>query len=64
MTFYIVWNESRTEGFITNEHQLAYEVRKGSVGNCYREDGTYSKVGVEFAETFMDENCTIEKVEL
>ena len=25
----MVWNENKTEGFVTTDHHIAYEVRKG-----------------------------------
>jgi hypothetical protein len=64
MKFWIVWNEAKTEGFITNEHQLAYEIRKGSDGNCYREDGSRARTGAEFIDEFFDDNCTIQEIDL
>lgn len=60
---FIVWNEAKTEGFATTDHQLAYEVRKGSVGNCHHEDGTLSHLAVEFCGLTENENYSIEEVE-
>lgn len=62
MTYYIVWNESKTEGFVTSDKQLAYEVRKSSSTNCYDIDGNPSLVAVTFCETWYEDNCTIEVV--
>jgi len=64
MKAFIVWNENRTEGFVTTDSQLAYEVRKGSDSNCVNEDGKFSKVGVTFCDVFSEENCTIQEVEV
>jgi hypothetical protein len=62
MTYYIVWNESKTEGFATVDSQLAYEVRKGSDTNCFDADGNRSDTGIAFIEAWGDDNCTIEQV--
>jgi len=59
-TYYIVWNESKTIGFITTEYQLAYEARKGSDSNCYDENGIVSKIAKAFCEATINDNCTIE----
>lgn len=59
---YIVWNEAKTEGFVTTDKQLAYEVRKGSGSNCYTEDGKLSEVGQAF--TYAWDDCTIEEIEI
>jgi len=64
MKAFIVWNEDRTEGFVTTDAQLAYEVRKGSDTNCVNEDGKPSKVGATFCDVFSEENCTIQEVEV
>jgi hypothetical protein len=64
MRFYIVWNDAKTDGFVTNEKQLAYEVRKGAESNCYREDGTISLTGIQFLNEFCDDNCSIEEIEI
>ena len=61
---FIVWNDARNEGFVTTDKQLAYEVRKGSGGNCYTEDGKLSTVACAFVEDWIDDNCTIEEIEL
>lgn len=61
--YHIVWNEAKTEGFVTTDGQLAYEVRKGAVDNCYNgELEEQSVVGIAFAEKWVDDNCTIETV--
>lgn len=61
MTYWIVWNEAKTEGFATTDEQLAYEVRKGATSNCFT-DGDRSDVGIAFADRWVDDNCTIEQV--
>jgi hypothetical protein len=63
-TYYIVWNGSKTEGFITADHPLAYEVRKSAASNCYDTDGNPSPVGVAFCERWWEDNCTIEEIQL
>ena len=60
--YHIVWNEAKTEGFITTDKQLAYEVRKGADTNCYHEDGKCSHVGVAFCTEWVDDDCTTETV--
>lgn len=62
MTYYIVWNEAKTEGFVTVDAQLAYEVRKGSDSNCFDADGNRSDTGIAFIEAWGDGNCTTEPV--
>lgn len=61
---YIVWNENKTEGFVTVDAQLAYEVRKSAESNCYDSDGSPSYVGMKFCEVWVDDNCTIEELSL
>lgn len=64
MRTYIVWNAAHTEGFVTTDYQLAYEVRKGSESNCFNEDGSQSTVAQAFCEAWSGhEDCTIEEVE-
>lgn len=60
-TFYIVWNENKTEGFLTKDKQLAYEVRKSSDTNCYDENGNFSVAGAGFCKKYAEENCTIKE---
>lgn len=64
MKAYIVWNESKTEGFVTTDRQLAYEARKGAESNCSDENGRRSLVAVEFANYWINDNCTIEEIEV
>jgi 5-methylcytosine-specific restriction endonuclease McrA len=64
MKAYIVWNEARTEGFVTVDKQLAYEVRKSASSNCFDQDGRQSTVGQAFCEAYVDDNCTTEEVEV
>ena len=64
MKAYIVWNETKTEGFVTTDKQLAYEVRKGSTTNCYYENGEPSFTGQEFSETWCNDNCTIQEIDI
>lgn len=59
---FIVWNESKTEGFATTDEQLAYKTRKSSDTNCYHEDGTPSKVAQTFCDVFSSNNCTIDVI--
>lgn len=64
MKYFIVWNEGKTEGFVTPDGQLAYEVRKSSDTNCFDENGNRSDVAVAFCDRWYNDNCTIEEVEL
>lgn len=59
MKKYIVWNENKTEAFVTIDKQLAYEVRKSAISNCYDDNGL-NLVAATFAEKWEDDNCTIE----
>lgn len=60
--YFIVWNDAKTEGFVTNDRQLAYEVRKGAESNCYDRDGRRSDLGVAMIEIWGDDTCNIETV--
>lgn len=62
MKYYIVWNAGKTEGFVTNDKGLAYEVRKSAESNCYTKDGERSKVAQEFCNSWCNDDCTIEEV--
>lgn len=62
--YYIVWNANRTEGFITDDYQLAYETRKSSDTNCYHiEEGVQCETAVAFCNEWSDDDCTIQEVE-
>lgn len=60
MKYYIVWNESNTEGFVTFDEQLAYEVRKSAYSNCFDINGRFHPVAKTFCEEWGYQNCTIE----
>ena len=62
MTYWIVWNNAKTEGFATTDQQLAYEVRKSSDTNCFNANGERSNVAVEFCNQWGGEDCTTEEV--
>lgn len=64
MTHYIVWNADRSEGFVTTDPGLAYEVRKSSDTNCFDCNGRQSKVGQAFCDEWYQDDCTIQEVEL
>lgn len=65
MKYFICWNANKTEGFVTNDEQLAYETRKASDTNCYHEDdGTVASTAQAFIEEWGDEDCTIQEIEL
>lgn len=60
---YKVWNNDKSSCFITNDKQLAYEVRKGATSNVYDADGNYVQEAAEFCEKYSEqEDCTIEEV--
>ena len=61
MTHFIVWNQAKTEGFVTTDRQLAYEVRKSADSNCYygNGDGT-AFTAMAFAQQWGEDNCTTE----
>jgi hypothetical protein len=58
--YYIVWNAARTEGFVTTDHALAYEVRKSASSNCSTSWGGQSEVAKAFCERWYLDVCTIE----
>ena len=58
--YWIVWNADRTEGFITEDQQLAYEVRKSSDTNCFDYNGRRSDVAIAFCDAWGDQDCTME----
>lgn len=60
--YWIVWNAEKTEGFITEDRQLAYEVRKSSDTNCFDYNGRRSDVGIAFCEAWGDQDCTMERI--
>ena len=62
MKSYIVWNEDKSDGFITTDQQLAYEVRKSASTNCFDADGRRSDVAIAFCEAWCYDNCTIQVV--
>lgn len=56
--FYIVWNEAKNEGFITDDENDANAC-------CHRRRRALSStVGDAFAEAYEDDNMTIEVVTL
>ena len=64
MKAYIVWNADKSEGFVTTDYQLAYEVRKGCESNCYDEKGRLSRTAVQFCDDWYYDDCTIEEIEI
>lgn len=63
MLYFIVWNESKTEGFITTDEQLAYEVRKSAYSNCVDKEGRHSPVAEAFCDYWYEDNCSIQQYE-
>lgn len=62
---WIVWNTHKTEGFVTQDYQVAYEARKGADTNCYSEDGERSDLAVAFCERWSHaEDCSMEEFPL
>jgi len=64
MKVFIVWNEAKTEGFVTIDKQLAYEVRKSADTNCYNAKGERSDVAVAFIERWFEDNCAMQEIEI
>ena len=62
--YFIVWNDAKTEGFITDDHQLAYETCKGSDTNCYTGDGRQCNTAIAFIGDWEEDSCIIEEVQL
>jgi len=61
-TVYIVWNKEKTDRYCTFDKQLAYEVRKGSMDNCFYGDGHPSHIARAFCEKYGEEDCSIEEI--
>lgn len=60
MKHWIVLNYAKTEGFATDDEQLAYEVRKGSDTNCCTAEGRRCNMAIEFCERYSwHEDCTM-----
>lgn len=53
---YIVWNESKSEGFVTTDEQDALQVLNGRFAHVR------SSAGEAFRETYPDDNMTLERV--
>lgn len=65
MKAYIVWNDAKTEGYITFDYQVAYEARKGADSNCFDIEGNQMKLAQAFCEVISSEqNCTIQEIEV
>jgi hypothetical protein len=57
-TYYIVWNEARNEGFVTDDFNDARMVRSG------RFRGAYTTAGSAFQEADADEDLGLQTVEI
>lgn len=57
--FYIVWNESRNEGFITDDSDDADTALNGRGGKF-----AVSTAAEAFNDIYGDDPCTLEEVEL
>lgn len=64
MKFYAVINGDRTEGFLTTDKQLAYEVRKSASSNCFDENGRSSEVGQAFCERWWEDSCVMIEIDI
>ena len=60
MKTFIVWNADKSEGFVTTDEQLAYEVRKSADTNCFTHDGQVSPVAIAFCNRWCMDECTLE----
>lgn len=56
--FYIVWNEGRTEGFVTDSAEDAKQVRNG------RFRGAYTTAGAAFSEAYDGEDLDLQNVDI
>ena len=61
---FVVWNEARTEGYVTFDKQVAYEARKGAESNCFDSNGTQMHLAQAFCEVTGIQNCTVQKIEI
>ena len=58
--YYTVLNFDKTVGYTTTNKQMAYEVRKGAISNCYDNGGFPDKLAIEFCRLYSEnEDCTI-----
>lgn len=64
MRYFIIWNENKTEGFVTTDEQLAYETRKTADSNLYDEYGHFHPVAKAFCDEWGHENCTTQIIGL
>lgn len=60
-TYHIAWNEARTVGVICEDQQMAYELRKGALNSLGIVTGDFVEA---WAEMTVDDNCTIQDVEI
>lgn len=56
--YYIVWNEAKSEGFITDDRRDAEQCLIGSFGQLA------SAAGQNFAENYEDDDRILEEIEL
>lgn len=65
MKGFLVLNEDKTEGFFTTNEALAYEVRKSAESNCFNsETGEWSSVGAKFCDTWSQDSCSTQVIEV
>ena len=61
MAHYEVINLVNGNKFVTDDYQLAYEVRKCSDTNCYSEDGVLQEEALKFIEVNGDDDLILVK---
>lgn len=59
---YIIWNDNKDEGFITDSIKNATKVLAYSRGSLTR--GEISAVGKDFADMYEDQELSLEKVKI
>ena len=62
-SFWIVWNDGRTEGFVTDDERDAKSVKAGRPTR-HLGYSSASTAGMAFREAYEDDALTIEKVTL
>lgn len=64
MKVYIVWNEHKSEGYVTADYQVAYEARKSATSNMFNANGEWQPLGAAFGSIFYQDNCVLEEHEI
>lgn len=61
---YIVWNNHKSEGYVTDDYQMAYEARKSATSNMFNAQGEWQPLGAAFGSIFYQDDCAIQEIEV